>query len=504
VRLTKLWPPLLTGAAFFCLYLLLGPAQAPELNLLLSSADPAASYDPSAIRYTKDYFFLENVFSPLLEYSSGDELVSGAAERFEWAGSEARFRMRAGLKTAGGRAIDAFDAERSLKRLFILGGPGHDFLRTLLCGGAALKTLSDPCPGIEVREGGRLLVLKFNEKKTFLFHLLANISFAIIPMGSVDPGTLKIRDYGNTSGPYFVSVDAGGGSMELRANPRHYRYSKKMPQKVKIVPLTEELENDKILEYLSGGKIDYLMNGIVRSPEDKAGFVAANPGYNIRFSQPIRMIYVVFTGRGLKRLTLEERFYIGKKLREIYKPRHKMCETPDQIFKMEGALSREQLAAIRAGVNAPGDRVIKKQLTARRLYGYFPLDSDEIRKWLPNTGYADLPPLSARKDPPEPDFYILGCDIGFQDDVGLLSYYLEMDFFPLTAEAKKKWFADYVSAPAKKDRVTMLRALHYETLRTASALPVALLPYASVARKPWTFNFPGMLSGDHLWRLRRE
>jgi hypothetical protein len=94
--------------------------------------------------------------------------------------------------------------------------------------------------------------------------------------------------------------------------------------------------------------------------------------------------------------------------------------------------------------------------------------------------------------------------VGFQDEIGLLSFYLGKDFFRLSPAEKEKWFADYLAAPDKLERKNMLRSLHYETLRNAYVIPVALFPYASVARKPWHFNFPEMVAGDHLWRLRRK
>lgn len=504
MKIVKIWPPLVIGAAFFAAFKFFGaPAQA-ELKVMSNGIAPVTAYDPSSAVFAPAYFLLENIFSPLLEYSSGDELVSGAAERFEWAGSEARFTMRSGFMTADGRAIDAADAEQSLKRLFILGGREPDLLRALLCGGAPLKKLSDPCPGLEVREGGRVLAMKFSERKPFLFHLLTNISYAVIPRGSIEPATLKIKDYRNTSGPYFVSRDAGGGSIELQANPHHYRYSEDIPQKVRIIPLLENLKNEEALGRLLSGKIDYMPIFLVRNADDKARFVSANSGYNAHFSQPIRMVYAVFTDRGLKTLTAEERFFIAKKLRGLYKARRERCEAPDQIFKMEGALSRPQLQAIRGRLEAPAERVIKKKLTAPGLFSYFWGDAEDIKKWLPNAAESVPPGPGAPARPAEPDFRLVGGDIGFQDDVGLVSYYLDMDFFRMTAPEKKDWFEKYAAFRDKKDRMKMLQTLHYRTLAAAHVLPVALLPYASVARKPWAFEAPGMVAGDQLWRLKRN
>lgn len=503
MKLVRVLPPLLIGVAFFCLFRpAVGAGPAP-FTVLLGSSGPASLYDPAAIRYSRDYFFLENLFSPLVEYSAADELVSGLAERFEWTGREARFTMRAGVKTADGRAIDAYDAELSLKRLFILGG-GQEFLKPLLCGDKQLASLADQCPGLAVAGDGRVLVMKLPEKKPFVFHLLANISYAVIPGGSLDAKTLRITDYRNTSGPYYVARDSVDGGLELAANPGHYRYSPAMPQSVKIIPLDGELENEQILSRFREKSADYLPAGLVRSPGDKADFVSANPGYSLRLSRPMRMIYAVFTDSGMKRLSGPERFFIAGKLRGLFGARHAMAELPGQIFSMEGGLSREQLEDIRGRFSAPGGPVLRKTVRARRLYGYFSQDEAAIKEWLPGVVYSDLEPQGGGRAPAPDDLYLLGCDVGFQDDIGLVSYYLGMDFFDMTADGKKKWFSAYLAAPDKKNRIKMLQALHYETLAGGRALPLALLPYASVARKPWTFVFPGLLAGDHLWRLRKE
>ncbi len=472
--------------------------------MLLDTTNPPSYYDTAAIIYNRDYFFLENIFSPLLEYSAGNEIVSGIAERFEWVGNEARFKMRTDLKTVDGLPINAIDAEQSLKRLFILGGSGYGFLSKLLCGKTALMSLQDPCPGLQVSDNGQNLVMKFAERKTFLFHLLTNITYAVIPRGSIDQKTFKINDYRNTSGPYYVNAYPGAGNIKLKANPFHYHYSDKIPQNIKIIAFTKYLKNEEILGMLSDKTIDYLRISAVLKPEDKVDFVAANPGYNIHLSRPVRMLFVLFTERGRRRLSREERFFIARKLRGLYPLRRRMLEIPDQIFQMEGGLSKMQLREIQALLNTGAEVVLKKKVEAKRLYSYFWLDGDEIKKWMPKVEYQDLYPPKSSKVVHEPDFYLFGCDMGFQDDVGLLAYYLDMDFFSMTPAEKGKWFADYIASQDKNARMRMIQALQYKTLYDARALPIGLLPYASVARKPWAFNYPPAIAGDALWRLRRN
>lgn len=500
--LKRIIPPLLAGAVFFAALKFL-PARPPEeLRVLLNSWWLTYRVDPAKAKFTNEFFYLENLYSPLLEYSADNRLVSGLAERFEWVGGEALFHMRPGLRTAGGRPIDAHDAEFSLKRLFVLGG-GSAFLRQALCGPAPMKKVSDPCQGLSVHEGGRVLALRLPERKPFLFHLLANIAYAVVPRGSVDPVTLEITDYANTSGPYYAGGDPGAVRTELLANPFHYRYSADMPRRVRLVPTRGYPDSAAIFGLLKNGSADYLMTGVANNPVSKAGFVAGNPGYNLHFSRPIRLITVIFTERGMERLTREERFFIAGKLRALYRSRNTMAETPDQIFRMEGGLSKGQLAEIRQSLQADGVGRIEKKVAAERLYNFFWQDGEAIRAWLPKAVYADIERKRSGRAPAT-DFRVFDCEIGFQDDIGLVAYYLGLDFFRMTEAAKENWFARYMAAPDKDSRSAMLRALQYETLSKAQVLPLGLVPYASVARKPWRFHYPGAISGDWLWRLRRE
>jgi len=496
-------PLLFMGAVFFVALKAFTSGHSKELKVLLNATDPSAAYDPAKKLNSASYFLLENIYSPLLEYSPENELVSGLAKRFEWAGPEARFYLRDDVRTVDGQPIDARDAEISLKRQFIRGGPGAEVLRVMLCGKRKPQSLADACEGLEVRENGRLLVMRFKAKNTFLFHLLTDISYAVIPRASIDKVDLTIRDYRNTSGPYYIYSEAAGGNMELRPNPAHYRFSKAMPQRVRIVPLDGHKKNKEILESLSKGEVDYLGGGIVRSPDDKFDFAKKNRDFNLYLSQPIRMLFVVFSGHGMKSLSKDERLFIGRKLREIYPVRHKISETPEQIFKLEGLLTREQLLNFREALGRPAEKVLAKRLETKMLYGYYWLDESDIRKWFPNAVYSDREPFRSRKEIPPEDFSLLGCEIGFQDDVGLISYFMRLDFFAMSEKEKAAWLLRYMKNADRAERDRMLRDLQYRTMMDAKVIPLAVLPYASLSRKPWKPRYPSALAGDPLWRLRR-
>lgn len=145
------------------------------------------------------------------------EIIGGVAEEFNWVGNDLHLKIRHDLKTASGIPITSEDVVLSLKRLIILSGNTHGNFKDLVCPGAELKSLTENCAGISSKSN--VVILKAGTKKSFLLPMLTAIDFAIIPKGSIDPKTLAIVNYKETSGPYFVEQDSEQGRLVLKANP---------------------------------------------------------------------------------------------------------------------------------------------------------------------------------------------------------------------------------------------------------------------------------------------
>jgi ABC-type transport system substrate-binding protein len=236
------------------------------LRVAFPYAKPLNVYEPTKIHYAPEYIFLENVFSPLIElHQENGDIVPGIADRFEWVGNELHFHIRDGIKTVSGIPITAFDAEFSLKRLLVKSGNTHGNFHDLMCIDSEIKKITDSCPGIRVE--GNTLILAPGKKKEFLLPMVAALDFAIIPKGSVDPKTLDIIDYKNTSGPYFVKEDDGKGNIHLEVNPFHYHFRKNIPQTVILVPSGIDGYPSSI-EQFRANKVDYITT-IDKLPAEK-------------------------------------------------------------------------------------------------------------------------------------------------------------------------------------------------------------------------------------------
>lgn len=502
----------LLSAAAACLAAGCGHGDGGALRVSMPLDKPAAYYDPARTRRAfGQYFFLENIYTPLLEYTPDGKLVSAAADHFELRGNDAYFTMRKGLVTAGGHALDAYDAEASFKRLFILDRQTHGPLESALCGGRRLVRLEDACPGIAVQDGGRTLILKFSEPRPLIFQTLAAAEFSVIPRSSIDPATLAITDYRETSGPYYVEKDAGAGNISLRANPRHFHYSAAMPQEVIFVPYDPAAGGDPLKMFVEG-RVDHVTT-LEKVPCDAMiDFAKARAGgVTLHRTYPIKLFIVAFTAKGRKSLTEPERWAAGRALKAVH---NKLVlaragyENAEQIFTLEGTLSESALRRIEKKFPAGG----RNPITAKRVIawdgtGVLFAHAAELSAALPG-----LKVLKVNKTPnftdfkkerlEEPDLYIGGYNVGLQDDIGLMGYHLNAGTLLPAKGTKEAWLRTYSVEPDKARRFEMMRALQYESLEHAVSVPLATMPYTALLRKPWTFAMSKHLASNPIWRVR--
>jgi len=484
----------------------------PPLRIAFPSSSSATSYDPTHIRWDWQYVFLENIYSSLVEIDPEGQLRSGAAQRFEWDGDVARFVMRPELKTADGDPITAKDAAASLKRLIILSQNSHGDLKQMLCPRAKLTSLSDPCPGIAV--DGNTLILKPAGKsaanaRSMLFPMLTTIDFAVIPTKAIDPKTLAIRDYRNTSGPYFVAQDSPDGHVVWHANPSHYHYRADMPQTIELVPADKDKKPDSIAKFLHGD-VDFLLT-VDRTPVDEViSFAQGRKDCNLHQTMDITVYFAQFTQKG-RRLSPAKRLSLGQALRHVFakeyfkRPGYKPAQQFFPSFS-DGGLDSDQTKRLETLISSakpirdPGD------ITIRLTTGLpdKPAIEELIREELPSAkteeGAASYftPNIPVNK---LPDLQIVATDSGFSEDIGLLSYSLTADRFGLGAAAGKRWLADYMATPAKPDRLRKLREIHFRALAEPFLIPLMTSPYAAVARKPWVIELPKLYANNPFWMV---
>jgi len=497
----------LAGGLIF--YLLEKPMKNRTLKVAFPDVEPISYYDPAKISYGTQYALLQNLYCSLIAYNEKNQLVSSIAERFEWEGNAAYFRLREGLRTIDGRAITAKDVDVSFRRLFALGTNLHGDLRTALCGNKKIKTLNDRCPNIEVKDD-RTVVFKFKSKNQFLFSMLTSADFSIIPQSAIDPITLKIVDYRNTSGPYFVESDDGKGRIVMAANPAHYCYSKKMPERLELVPSLKDNKSESMALFESG-KADIITTKESRQVPAILKYHASHKDSNLFKTVPLNLTVMTFTPTGMKRFSKEERFAIAAIIRSIVLPdllSKTGHEETVQIFPefAYGRLEDGQLSKVLAELEKPRPGKFGKKISIwnlpKELWGAVSnaMPKAELQHVMALPGHMDY----AAQGLSEPDLFYYNCDSSVKGDISYFSYYLNSYFFYINGKKGKAWVDKYSNETDAEKQLKMVNQLHYKTLLAGVTFPLAFKPYVAIARKPWTINYYTYDAGNRFWRVWKD
>ena len=481
-----------------------------KLRVAFPYNNPVDAYEPTKIHLAPEYIFLENIYSPLIELSKDNGTpVAGLAESFKWINGDLHLKIRETAKTIDGKAITAKDVEFSLKRLLVLSENTHGNFKDLICPNETLKNIESDCAGISVKEN--TVILKPNGEKAFLVPMIAAIDFAIIPKSSVDPVTLKIKDYRNTSGPYYVEADNGNGNIILKANKSHYNYSEKIPQEIVLVPSSVGDEKDSITLFKEN-KVDFITTIDKLNPEKVISY-AENSGHSLHSTMNIRTFLLTFTSKGLKKYSLEQRLAIGKKMKNAF---HKYYENisgyekSNQFFPAlgDGSLDESESKFVDKLYKETKDVEINNlKLSIVRL-GDINQFSKMLNSEFPNLDLIDgknAPTFLKYKTEDEmPDCFISGPDTGFMEDIGLISYSMYAGFFGKNRADGNKWLANYMNILEKKERLIKLKELHMKSLKEAIIVPLVSAPYVALARKSWKIELSQIYANNPLWPIVKK
>lgn len=465
-------------------------------------------YEPTRIHLAPEYIFLENTYSPLIELNKKDgNPEAGVAEEFYWVGDELHLKIRNNLRTVDGVKITADDALFSLKRLLVISANTHGNFKDIMCPNQEIKTIEDPCAGMRVKEN--ILILKPQGKRTFLLPMLAAIDFAVIPRNSVNPKTLKIEDYKNTSGPYYVEKDHGEGKITLLANKNHYHYSKMIPQVIEIIPAGVDGEKDSITLFKEN-KVDFITTIDKLNPEKIIDFSKESETV-LHSTMNIRTFILCFTSKGLKKYSKEQRILIGSKLRKVFRSHFLQksgYEKVDQFFPeyADGALEKGDLVKITTKLDtAKGEMDLNGAVLSVVRLGNVNEYKSKIEnsfKGLSVVEGKNLPSFIKYKNESEmPDMFINGPDIGFMEDIGLISYSLNAGYFGDVKQDIKDWLHDYMTIEEKDKRMDRLKALHKRTLENAVLIPLVGAPYVAVVRKGRKIELSQLFANNPLWPI---
>lgn len=483
-----------------------------EIKVAFPYNRPAKFYEPTRIHLAPEYIFLENTYSPLVEVSPKDaSLLPGVAESWRWDGEILALKIRDNLKTVDGISITAKDAEFSLKRVLVRTGNTHGNFQSLVCGAAQIKTVNDDCEGLWTE--GNTLFIKVMGKSAFILPMLSGIDFAIIPKSSVDPKTLDIIDYRNTSGPYYVETDNEEGKILLKRNPNHYRASNDIPETIRLVPV-DKANKTASLDLFEKGDVDFVTTIDGAKPEDVIAFSRNHSNSVLHSTANIRTVVLVFTERGLKELSDKERLVIGKRVKDALWPYFSSLpgyEVADQYFPSfsYGSLDDSTIQKLKAelptdDLNLGGKRLKLTTVRVGDIAALRPLLEKAVPGIQVEEG-ANVPAFSKYERPEDmPYVFIGGPDTGYHEDISLISYMLVSGTFGMTKGERASWLAKYMAIPEQEDRLKMLKEIHEESLRKGVLMPLASCPYVALAKKGWKIELSRLFANNPIWLVKRK
>lgn len=485
--------------------------KAKVLKVAFPSSRKIESYEPSKIHIAYEYILLENIYSTLVEMAPKDgQILPALAESFAWIGDDLHFKIRDDIKTASGRPLTAKDVVFSLKRVIFLAENTHGNFKDLICPGVELKSVHDDCPGIEQR--GNTVVLKPGTRKTVLLPMLTAIDFAILPESAVDPDTLAIRNYRETSGLYYVDADDGQGRISLKINPFHFHASADIAQQVELIPFNAKA-GESALGLFEKGLVDHILTTNSGKIEDLIAFARKNSDVQVHATMKIRNFVLVFTDRGRSRLNLVQRRWLGEQIRDAFLEVYSKTlgyQGAREFFPAlsEGGLTSEQRSEWEAVLSSIREVELPKLRISLLKAGNIEQWAVPIQKRVPTAElYLDkvIPDLHDYSSPDDmPDAFIAGTDTGFMEDINLISYSLNAGFLGLKKSERAGWVKRYTDMPYKEERIVALRNLHFAALRNADIVPLVISPFIALARKPWRMELSELYANNQLWLVKNH
>ena len=489
--------------------------EGPSMTLRLPMVDlkPIFTFDPAKIRLLDDYNLFENLYSTLFEYAPDGKLVSGLVSELNWLDGKAHLKIRTDLKTKDGRTVTADDVFFSLKRVLVLSSNTHGRLADILCPGQKIVSIDSPCDGIVLK--GDDLILAPQSQRAFLLPMLSSADFSILLRSTVDSKTLKIADYANTTGPYYVSQDLSEGVLKLSSNKNHWRYKDSMPQNIEIHGI--DPKNSLLgLQLFESGKLNYLPKWYGSISKKQKMSELLGPQISTSKSWPFSVRLVRFTEKGL-RWPPERKLKLVNIIRHAYREAALKASIefhPAYQFLQpygDGALSDEQLTEIeRMHQSLPISQV--ESFSGVRI-GIFAGAEDTLKSVIGSAlpglevlAYDDLIEniRAGSKAGDEPDAYIEVMDSAGNEDISSITFTMNSGYFLSGKKEQEEWLAKYVMIESKDDRLNLLRSLHFEALKTMRINPLLAESYVSIARDGWKIEQPERYATDAFWMITKQ
>lgn len=473
-----------------------------SIRIAVPFAERIEDFDTAEITRDYQYMLLQALYSPLLEHDySSSQIVTGLASSFRWEESRFIVSLRPGLRTQSSYEITADDVIFTFMRQLQLSSNTHGDLRRLLC---EEEGQDAACRNIE-KIDKYTVAFNLRQRNADIIRTLTSIDFAIIPKSAVNPLTLRIEDYSETSGPMYYAGRDEQGQIVLKAQRSHWH---RLGYDTAILFSDRYEEKDgqmqpRSIEAFKRGEIDLIPTGNIYSlAPDHYGL---DFEHDLHVTQAIGLSYLHLTERGRQQALGVRQLWAEGIQRHLaaHPERLLLRRTLTRQFFMEKGfggldLLRQQWLKDRRSELSQGE-VPKMRLgvhegvyqTYQRLLGDLPF-VELVRETL---GGPRL----------ELDARAALIDSSFDEDLNYFEYLFKENFLPLDREAAEQWLARYTASSDERDREVMAQDLHLAMIHSdISVIPLFSRPYVACSRKPWTLNLPKNYVNTPFWLIQKS
>jgi len=460
--------------------------------------------DPAKIEVLGQALLIDNLYSHILEYDDSGNIQAGIAKTFYWEKDNLIVEFSNKAQTISGHFINAEDAAVSIRRVLRLGASTHSNLGYLICGKVENFDPFQDCEGVRVQDGRLVLRVKSESLKPFLIQSLASDDFVIVPRGSIDRQSLKIIDYKNTSGPYYIEK-AEENTWTLLRNEMHYQLRKSSPKEIILV---DSKDASAAFELIINDKVDLIPTWgnvgdahFAREKRDPSDLIVSK-------TMDIKLYYLQYSPEALQKFSIEERVYVANKIREQMRAKYPLplysTET-NQFFldQSNGNLTVEQRSNVNALMARKNwvDRLNKKV----SFYFYKQLSYFNVFREISELKMMEVDFFPFQQKPEDRyDLFLATTDTSFDENLSLLNYNFTQGTFGLTKEEGNIWMEKYMALEDKGERAKMLQELHYNALINGVIFPLFKAPYTSLGRNGYKLPLSPLYASSHFWKIERE
>ncbi|MBC7420082.1 MAG: hypothetical protein H7328_05085 [Bdellovibrio sp.] len=455
------------------------------------------SIDPAKIDTLDKAILCDNLYARLITYDDATP-KSWLAKTFFIKDNNIFIELQDSL-TSNGTKITAQDVAFSLKRLLSLDTNTHAKLDKFLSCSEDFKNINDPCDSIEIVDEKNLILHTIsNSKAEVLLKILASTEYGIVPKSAVDPKSLKITDYTNTTGAFSISSFSKNTTLKKNTN---FTFSLNFPDTVEIIG---SVSSDELLNDLIDNKIDLITTSNNISAAKAKEFESTNI-FNIFYTNQIKLFMIAFGPKIISTTSSAQRTSLINKIREILIHQYPLSAGTDETDQFltktgDGRLSSKQ----------------KQELTTRTSEE-LPIESKYIfhtykglEKSMSNLKNIENLDLRFEDDFPlettyekRPSIYFLSGDMAFNVNYSLLSYYLGNQIVAIEHSEAEQLLEKFLNTESEDKKQELINMIHFKILNEALVGPLFVSPYTIITRAPYE-SFQSKLSAStKLWKISK-